>query len=540
MRGAYQQRLAAEIEVYDRCLQVHDLPPIFHYWSNRYVRPMFRRFGFDDIKDIFRDYLEKQCGVRPDQRTDVISIGSGNCDFEVELASHLRALGHHNFVLGCLDLNSTMLERGRAAAEQAGVGGHMDFVQGDFNDWVPGREYDAVIANQALHHVLKLEHLFAQIKQSLKPDGTFIISDMIGRNGHQRWPEALEIVQEFWGDLPPSYRFNRALRRYQEVFENWDCSLEGFEGIRSQDILPLLMESFQFHLFLPFGNVIDPFTDRPFGFNFDAEAPWDQAFIDRVQQRDEQEMVAGRIKPTHMLAVLGNRPCAAPILIEPLTPSFCVRPPGELRPASKVEGVYRWDAWPHSTQTELEIACRRLKEGDDKMIALESEVQARTAWARGLEQKLDERTAWVLRIEGDLKDRTQWALDLEEELRRLKALIPELRDELENRTRWARRLETQVTERTDWAQRLDHTIRESADYISSLETEVHERTSWARTLEAQFQDRAAWAKQLESEKAQLEAELFTYIHNPFRYLLRLARGVFHRVRRLASYGPPRK
>src|SRR5205823_5788867 len=173
-------------------------------------------------------------------------------------------------------------------------------VEADFNDWNPAHRYDAVIANQSLHHVLKLEELFARIKSSLKPSGVFVISDMIGRNGHQRWPEALEIVHEFWRQLPPSYRFNRQLRRYEELFENWDCSVEGFEGIRSQDILPLLIEYFHFHVFIGVGNVIHPFVDRSFGSNFDAKQAWDRNFIDRVHERDEQEIVSGHIAPTHL------------------------------------------------------------------------------------------------------------------------------------------------------------------------------------------------------------------------------------------------
>jgi hypothetical protein len=39
-----------------------------------------------------------------------------------------------------------------------------------------------------LHHVLNLEGLFGQIKSHLKEHGLFIISDIIGRNGHLRWP----------------------------------------------------------------------------------------------------------------------------------------------------------------------------------------------------------------------------------------------------------------------------------------------------------------------------------------------------------------
>src|SRR5438046_10396474 len=92
---------------------------------------------------------------------------------------------------------------------------------------------------------------------------------MIGRNGHMRWPEALWIVREIWDRLPRKYKYSHQMRRYDDYFENWDCSTEGFEGIRSQDILPLLIELFSFEVFYCFGNLIDVFVDRSFGSKYD-------------------------------------------------------------------------------------------------------------------------------------------------------------------------------------------------------------------------------------------------------------------------------
>src|SRR5215471_5668150 len=362
----YQARLRAEETSYRDCANVHDLPAIFHYWSVRYVRPKLEPFGFNGPNGMFCRYLAAQCEGSKNGRPRFVSIGSGNCDLEIELAVHLRALGHSDFMIDCVDLNPSMLERGRSAAVTQGVDGHLRFVQDDFNQWNPSHEYDGVIANQALHHVLNLEHLFAQIQSCLKPQGSFILSDIIGRNGNRRWPEALEIVHEYWRKLPPSYRFNQQLDRYEELYQNWDCSQETFEGIRSQDILPLLLESFHFRLFIGFANIIDPFVDRAFGHNFDATASWDRAFIDEVHKRDEKEMISGCVKPTHILAVLGNERDRPTLFHEPLSPRFCLRSSHPCKqistslrdaPNSGAEddsrSAYDWYTWPHSSQTEL-------------------------------------------------------------------------------------------------------------------------------------------------------------------------------------------
>jgi hypothetical protein len=219
-----------------------------------------------------------------------------------------------------------MLTRGRELARATGTERHVVPVEGDFNRWKPLRDYRAVIANQSLHHVLHLENLFDAIFAAIKhTNGVLITSDMIGRNGHQRWPEALSIVEEFWGELPAKYKYNHQLKRQEDVFVNWDCSTDGFEGIRAQDIMPLLSERFHFDLFVPFANLISPFVDRSFGHNFDVHSVWDRSFVDRVHARDEFEIMNGRITPTQMFAVLSTDSTRSTQCIEGLTPSFCTR-----------------------------------------------------------------------------------------------------------------------------------------------------------------------------------------------------------------------
>ena len=321
----YAIRSAAEQAIFSGQMEVHDLPPIFHYWSNTWLRPELEKFGFSDPDGFFVHWLERTAtGLARPLR--VASLGSGNCDTEIRVARQLVARGVRDFRIDCIDLNAAMLERGRLLAEAEGVGGHIRPLQADFNQWEPAHSYEAILANQSLHHVLQLENLFSAIEQALVPEGRFITSDIIGRNGHMRWPEAMEIIHEYWSELPRAYRWNVQLRRRERKLKDWDCSVEGFEGIRAQDILPLLVERFGFEFFFAFGNLVDPFIDRSFGPHFDAGAAWDRDFIDRVHRRDEAEMRKGTITPTHMLAVLRRRPYHGELRCRPgLEPAHCVR-----------------------------------------------------------------------------------------------------------------------------------------------------------------------------------------------------------------------
>jgi len=236
----------------------------------------------------------------------------------------LRERGIERFSIECLDITTPMLDRGRALVASMDLSCHFRFTCGDFNLWQPQESYDVVMANQSLHHVTDLEHLFEAIRTAIGEGGIFITSDMIGRNGHQRWPEALAIVREFWRELPEGYRYNRQLRRHEPEFLDWDCAVEGFEGVRAQDILPLLVQRFGFDLFYAYGNVIDPFIDRGFGPHFDPDRASDREFIDRVHARDEAEILAGNITPTHMIAAMRRSQLGLVRSWRHLTPAFCV------------------------------------------------------------------------------------------------------------------------------------------------------------------------------------------------------------------------
>ena len=302
--AAYAARLTQEKRNFAACEAVHDLPPIFHYWSNRYLRPKIESFGFNHPDAFFVRSLSAQQRVDGEGPRRFASLGSGNCDTEIRIATALRAGGCDDFVIDCIDLNADMLARGRRDADAAGLSSHIGTMCVDFNHWQPAGRYDAVMANQSLHHVLELEHLFDKVRSVVEDGGCFVVNDIIGRNGHLRWPEAKAIVERFWQELPPPYRYNRQLGRQETSFLDWDCSVGGFEGIRAQDILPLLVERFTFDEFIGFGNVIDPFVDRSFGPNFDIAHPDDLAFVDRVHAADEQALAQGDVKPTHMFAVM--------------------------------------------------------------------------------------------------------------------------------------------------------------------------------------------------------------------------------------------
>jgi SAM-dependent methyltransferase len=321
---AYQSRLAAELKTFADQANVHDLPEIFHYWSNKYLRPMMEALGYSYPEDFFAKEIARQRTAmgRPIR---VVSVGAGNGDSEIRVAQLLRERGIADVVIECMDINPAMLARCQQLADASDLSGSVLPVNADFNRWQPQQPYDVVMANQSLHHVLELEHLFTAIKFAIGETGVFLTCDMIGRNGHLRWPEALSEVQQFWRELPEAKRYNLQLKRMETNFMDWDCSGEGFEGVRAQDILPLLVKQFRFDTFLAWGNILDIFIDRSFGHHLDPNDPSDLNFVDRIHERDEEGLAKGLWKPTHMLAVMRNAWPHATRQRSHFSPEFCVR-----------------------------------------------------------------------------------------------------------------------------------------------------------------------------------------------------------------------
>jgi SAM-dependent methyltransferase len=322
--AAYLKKLAEELRIFSPTLKVHDLPDIHHYWSHEYLRPRFHAVHVDDITDVFV-YATRIAAQRKGAPVRALALGAGNCDFEVSVLERLGALGCTAASIDCLDLAGDMLARGEQLARERGVRERMRFLEADLNAFRFGSDYDLFFANQSLHHFVELELLFDKIAAALPEHGYFVASDMIGRNGHMHWPEAYEVVCTLWKLLPEQYRFNHQMQVHEEVFQNRDCSTEGFEGIRAQDILPLLVERFHFEFFAPWGNLIDAFIGRAFGPNFSERDPFARAFIDFVALLDERLVREGELTPTHLVAAMTKSPPARYLSFDGLPPRFYLR-----------------------------------------------------------------------------------------------------------------------------------------------------------------------------------------------------------------------
>ena len=283
-------------------IDINALPPIAHYWSNRHVLPLLRAVGADGIDPLWERHIHEQCIRTAPRVARLVSLGSGGGEVEIPLLERLAAQGVTNLRVTLLDGNELLLERSLAEAERVGLADRIRTQHVDLNTWTADEPADICFACHSLHHVVELEHLYDAILGSLAPAGVFLVNDMIGRNGHQRWPEALTVVEQIWSTLDARLRFNHSMNVVDDMYPDHDCSSERFEAVRAQDVLPLLLDRFHPEQFVTFANVIDPFVDRIYGWNFDPSNPGDRALIDAIAALDESGIELGLWSPTHMIA----------------------------------------------------------------------------------------------------------------------------------------------------------------------------------------------------------------------------------------------
>ena len=323
----YAQLVSRELESYRKVRPELALPSIFTYWATKHLSPRMRQvMGTASPEEFFALHLRQAMDTSGVRR--IASLGCGDCASEIDIARQLIASGKTDFQFDCFDLSPHVLQRANDAIAATALSQFFRLHVADINQWSSGPGvYAGVMVNHALHHLAELEHVFSAIANGLHDQGLFVNADMIGRNGHMRWPEALVIIQDEWRNLPSRCKYNHLLHRQEEEFINWDCSKETFEGIRAQDILSLLVKQFGFVKFLAFGNLMDVFVERTFGPNFSPNRREDTAFIDFLEELNTTLINASRLKPTQMFAVMTKQAVTEPVCDRGWTPEFCIRDP---------------------------------------------------------------------------------------------------------------------------------------------------------------------------------------------------------------------
>lgn len=322
----YEKKIQEQISQYSNNALRFFPPPAHKYWMQNFMMPKVHEvFGVTNYIDVYLKAVPQTV-----ECPRILSVGSGDGQLELELARRLKARGQEKFEIYITELSQIRQQRTIDRVNAEGMNDQFKFIVLDFNKEFVDGKFDMIFAHHVLHHIVELEYLFDNISKALNPGGHFATIDMIGRNGHMRWPEALEYTNLAWDFIPDHWKHNFQFNAYHEKYLNFDCSKSGFEGIRAEDILPLLVEKFAFTEFAANGGFIDIIFERGYGQSIDMENPKEKALVQFLSQTNELLLETGRVKPTMLFGCMQNKSDAAgkaPLVWGNMTPEFALRSP---------------------------------------------------------------------------------------------------------------------------------------------------------------------------------------------------------------------
>src|SRR6266404_5299900 len=186
----YEAKVAEQIAQYASTANMHELPESFHFWSHNYIRPGMKDvFGVESVVDFYLAGFRAAATRSGGPRKQILSLGCGDGWLEIDLAKRLAADGDLDFRIVGADISPVLLSRFREKVVEQGLQRWVEPVHMDLNAATLAGPWTTVMANHSLHHFVELERIFDYCRSTLERSGLFVTNDVIGRNGHMRWPE---------------------------------------------------------------------------------------------------------------------------------------------------------------------------------------------------------------------------------------------------------------------------------------------------------------------------------------------------------------
>lgn len=174
----------------------------------------------------FTEHLLRRAGISEGMR--VLDIGCGVGDVSLLAA---RIVGPSGQVTS-LDFDQHALDT-LAERASAGMIGNIECVEGNVNDWTPGRMFDAVIGRHILIHSKDPLDVLRRSARMLRPRGLAVFHEYDFSVVHRAWPPAplrertMEVFARFFEAVCFSNMGTRLWALLIEAgFENPDCRAE--------------------------------------------------------------------------------------------------------------------------------------------------------------------------------------------------------------------------------------------------------------------------------------------------------------------------
>ena len=172
---------------------------------------------------------------------------------------------------------------------------------------LPEGQFDAVFANDVLHHITDLEGLYGRIRGALVPGGKLLFNEYVGPNRFQYTDDRMALINRYFRLIPDHLRFNPY---WGGLFWNrWRTDAgkliedDPTEAVRSEDVLPVAKKFFETEKEYSYGGgLLNPLLYEIVG-NFDEDKPYDAYLLKVLCEAEDRLTRSGAIQPDFVIYV---------------------------------------------------------------------------------------------------------------------------------------------------------------------------------------------------------------------------------------------
>ncbi|MEP7290142.1 MAG: class I SAM-dependent methyltransferase [Chloroflexota bacterium] len=246
----------------------------WEYLEREYFRPQIS--GDPDVYYLHH-FINQHLPNSPVPRALSLGCGGGN------LERALIQLGAAQMI-DAYDVSKESIRLAKQMAEEVGLQDRIHYEVRNINKIeLPPKTYDFVIIKMALHHFEQLEHVYAQIAQSLTDDGVLVFNEFIGASRFQWTDQQLGLMNELIRVLPDKHRWSvwaqQELGGIERPTLAHMIAMDTSEAVRSAEIMPRLKDHFEIVEYKPYGGTLMHMLLTHIMGTFDLENPEEEALL---------------------------------------------------------------------------------------------------------------------------------------------------------------------------------------------------------------------------------------------------------------------
>lgn len=297
-------------EFWDREGGSWELGKGIHWTEHLAVQERFNlKIGGHIHHDLFlflTGFLRNQGFELPLERA--LTLGCGTGEFERKLAGYEICRSHEGF-----DLSPESIRAASEKASEEGLDGLSYEVRDIDRISLSPARYDLVFGIQSVHHFSRLEHVFTEVYQALKPGGFFILHEFVGPSRFQWTDRQLEAVNGVLKLLPERYRRNlkaggnELISHVSRPAVKEMIRTDPSEAARSSEILEVLPEYFRIIEARELGGALIQLVMEGITGNFDYDSPEDMKLLKLIFQLEDILMDMGELSSDFIFVIAGKK-----------------------------------------------------------------------------------------------------------------------------------------------------------------------------------------------------------------------------------------